>query len=454
MVQKDNLPPQYQPSRNLEQQESMNPFFKKQTNVHQLKRPGQLPNMEKDQTIQDFLEEHYRFLNKKTTNNQFQKDLETTCSELVLIKENLNFLIKALKFQQNIKDLELKQIFEISNKVVELDESQIFQSNVRSSYKGGSPNVSSLKSQVGGNFEMETPINVNELFELASERKLKELAMDDDDSTSSEEENSDSEEKDVNQESSVKINAIDPSNKNSQATLNQEQSSNTIMRRKNTLVKKEEENYDDEYTQGYTKAKKLFKKMHKKTDEMRQEQVQYILNTFKILVLFLVVISKLNLLQPNEHRTLKKHKLIQFLFNLDQRIKITTYILIQRMADDEELHKVAQEAVDMKDLAVQFAKSKKYQGQDEDRGGGMSKAQELNKNMYEKKKRNFEDLRKKYDQFGVEISVVDEFLLNEFRLVDLIKIKLDFLSILYLKKDFMSHNFDIKTNIELNRFDQ
>ena len=84
------------------------------------------------------------------------------------------------------------------------------------------------------------------------------------------------------------------------------------------------------------------------------------MNTFKILVLFLVVISKLNLLQPNEHRTLKKHKLIQFLFNLDQRIKITTYILIQRMADDEELHKVAQEAVDMKDLAVQFAKIKKY----------------------------------------------------------------------------------------------
>ena len=84
----------------------------------------------------------------------------------------------------------------------------------------------------------------------------------------------------------------------------------------------------------------------------------------------------------------------------------------------------------------------------------MSKAAELNKNIYEKKKRNFEDLRKKYDQFGNEISVVDEFLLNEFRLVDLIKIKLDFLSILYLKKDFMSHNFDIKTNIELNRFDQ
>ena len=43
---------------------------------------------------------------------------------------------------------------------------------------------------------------------------------------------------------------------------------------------------------------------------------------------------------------------------------------------------------------------------------------------------------------------------NEFRLVDLIKIKLDFLSLLYLKKDFMQHNFDIQTNIELNRFEQ
>lgn len=49
---------------------------------------------------------------------------------------------------------------------------------------------------------------------------------------------------------------------------------------------------------------------------------------------------------------------------------------------------------------------------------------------------------------------MDDFLFNEFRLVDLIKIKLDFLSILYLKKDFMQHNFDIQTNIELNRFEQ
>ena len=74
--------------------------------------------------------------------------------------------------------------------------------------------------------------------------------------------------------------------------------------------------------------------------------------------------------------------------------------------------------------------------------------------MYDKKKAKFEDARKQHDQFGNEISVVDDFLFNEFRLVDLIKIKLDFLSILYLKKDYMHHNFDIKTNIELNRFEQ
>jgi hypothetical protein len=53
------------------------------------------------------------------------------------------------------------------------------------------------------------------LFELASEQKLMELAIEDDDSTSSEEEGSDSEEKEANEESSVKINAMNPSARNS-----------------------------------------------------------------------------------------------------------------------------------------------------------------------------------------------------------------------------------------------
>ena len=48
------------------------------------------------------------------------------------------------------------------------------------------------------------------------------------------------------------------------------------------------------------------------------------------------------------------------------------------MADDEELGKVAQEAVDMKVLAKEWAKNKKYQGQDDEGGGGRgSKKQDI-----------------------------------------------------------------------------
>ena len=58
---------------------------------------------------------------------------------------------------------------------------------------------------------MDAPISTSALFELAAEKKLMELAMDDEDSTSSEEENSESEDKDAVRESSVKINATDHS---------------------------------------------------------------------------------------------------------------------------------------------------------------------------------------------------------------------------------------------------
>ena len=43
----------------------------------------------------------------------------------------------------------------------------------------------------------------------------------------------------------------------------------------------------EEYTVDYDKAKKLFRRVHRKTQEMRLEQIQYIVNTFKILILFL-----------------------------------------------------------------------------------------------------------------------------------------------------------------------
>ena len=54
---------------------------------------------------------------------------------------------------------------------------------------------------------------------------------------------------------------------------------------------------NDVYYTDYRKAKKLFKRLHKKTQEMRHEQIQYIINTFKILILFLQVAERLNLYQ-------------------------------------------------------------------------------------------------------------------------------------------------------------
>lgn len=128
--------------------------------------------------------------------------------------------------------------------------------------------------------------------------------------------------------------------------------------------------------------------------------------------------------------------------------------MIQRLADDEELSQVAQEAVDMKALALAMEKNKKHTaGKDEDRGGGMTLAQMYKKKL-EKERLALEDARKTFDQYGNEISMVDKFLFNEFKLVDLIKLKLDFLAVIHQKKDLLQHNFDVKTNIEMNRFEQ
>jgi hypothetical protein len=107
----------------------------------------------------------------------------------------------------------------------------------------------------------------------------------------------------------------------------------------------------------------------------------------------------------------------------------------------------------MKSLSLAMEKNKKHTaGKDEDRGGGLTLAQMYKKKL-EKDRLAYEDARKIFDQYGNEISMVDKFLYNEFKLVDLIKLKLDFLALIYLKKDMLQHNFDIKTNIELNRFE-
>ena len=64
------------------------------------------------------------------------------------------------------------------------------------------------------------------------------------------------------------------------------------------------------------------------------------------------------------------------------------------------------------------------------------------------------DKRNKYDQFNTLVSVVDKFLFNEFTISQLCKIKLDFIAILCLKKEYMQANFDEHTLIEIDRFEQ
>jgi hypothetical protein len=68
--------------------------------------------------------------------------------------------------------------------------------------------------------------------------------------------------------------------------------------------------------------------------------------------------------------------------------------------------------------------------------------------------KTMEDARKKYDQNGHLVSVVDQVLYNEFTLLQLCKLKLDFISILCLKKEHLQTNFDEQTKIEIRRFEE
>ena len=53
----------------------------------------------------------------------------------------------------------------------------------------------------------------------------------------------------------------------------------------------------------------------------------------------------------------------------------------------------------------------------------------------------------------MDISTVDSLLFNKLSLSDLCKLKLDFLAILHIKKQFMQQNFDEHTRVELQRFE-
>lgn len=84
-----------------------------------------------------------------------------------------------------------------------------------------------------------------------------------------------------------------------------------------------------------------------------------------------------------------QNKMIEFLINLDYRLKMTVFISIQRISDDEELNKIAQEAVHNHSISLSIEKTKKHET-GEKKGSTM---EEFYKNKYKKDKLFLEDQR-------------------------------------------------------------
>ena len=80
--------------------------------------------------------------------------------------------------------------------------------------------------------------------------------------------------------------------------------------------------------------------------------------------------------------------------------------------------------------------------------------EEFYKNKFKKDMNILEDKRLQFDQYGNQIELIDCFLYNNFTVIELVKLKLDFLAILQFKKEQMQSNFDVETNKELIRFEQ
>jgi len=86
----------------------------------------------------------------------------------------------------------------------------------------------------------------------------------------------------------------------------------------------------------------------KQTEELRKEQIHYILGSLKLLIIFLKVSSALDL----HVTTPNKLKFVRFLINLEQRLKVTSFVLIQRLSDEEKMNRIAQEALDTHTLST------------------------------------------------------------------------------------------------------
>lgn len=202
-----------------------------------------------------------------------------------------------------------------------------------------------------------------------------------------------------------------------------------------------------DFTQRGTKARRKLKRLIEQNDEIRREQIKYILNTLKLLVLFLHVLR----IPGFARRLHDSHKAIKFMLTLESRVKLTFFVLLQRLHSDERMNRIAQEAVDHQEVALQIQKNRKLMI------GGVQSQPELEDKMLKmvhKESAKRESLRKKCDQFGNLISEVDEILYNHFNALELCKLRLEFLALLSLKKEFLFQNFDDETSILVSRFEE
>ena len=81
--------------RNSQMRQSQNPLRK-------------MGNITKSQKVLLFLQEQYRIILKHSTQNSASKELNKRMSQILILKENLNLLIKILGTLQKFKDLTIR----------------------------------------------------------------------------------------------------------------------------------------------------------------------------------------------------------------------------------------------------------------------------------------------------------------------------------------------------------
>ena len=105
-----------------------------------------------------------------------------------------------------------------------------------------------------------------------------------------------------------------------------------------------------------------------------------------------------------------------FLLKLEMRLKLTFFLFIQQLADDERMTRITEEARDWSSLVVQVEKNRKYNQPDPAATGSLDNVRDK---IVRNNQKAMEDARKKYDQNGQLVSVVDQVLFNEFTLLQL-----------------------------------